>query len=348
MKIVGLAETVTKAEGALQRSGGEVTGNIAISTDTEIAWRRNTDYAGIGFKNTGDGDTDSYMWFRTGDNGNEYFKWQHSLSGGGTTEWMSLDSDNLRVKGHQVYHEGHKPTAADMGAATTKWVSDGFFKQETSSVVTKGAWPRVNFLPNDRNHDTHLALEVDFAVQKPRLRFYERKSGTGNNLFVVHFPNRNGTITVDSDYTIDGNGFLKRASPIIQIYSDGQYKTNNESEGAVVQRLSEGVYLIKNVLGFNADAAWGGADGGVEIPLCKNKLPLIWVNYEVLPDGTIKLMTYHREHPDVPAFAKNVRQGYSYSDGDLIDIPNGRFISVRVQMPEDSVWNQQRKLVEGK
>ncbi|WP_275390287.1 tail fiber protein [Xenorhabdus bovienii] len=67
--------------------------------------------AAIGFKNTGDGDTDSYMWFKTGDNGNEYFKWQHSLSGGGTAEWMSLDSDNLRVKGHQVYHEGHKPTA---------------------------------------------------------------------------------------------------------------------------------------------------------------------------------------------------------------------------------------------
>ncbi|WP_275349864.1 hypothetical protein [Xenorhabdus bovienii] len=67
--------------------------------------------AAIGFKNTGDGDTDSYMWFKTADNGNEYFKWQHSLSGGGTNEWMSLKSDNLRVKGHQVYHEGHKPTA---------------------------------------------------------------------------------------------------------------------------------------------------------------------------------------------------------------------------------------------
>ncbi|WP_074022160.1 hypothetical protein [Xenorhabdus eapokensis] len=34
---------------------------------------------------------------------------------------------------------------------------------------------------------------------------------------------------------------------------------------ATVERLSEGVYLIKNVLEFNADAAWGGVDGGVEI-----------------------------------------------------------------------------------
>ncbi|WP_306310589.1 phage tail fiber protein [Xenorhabdus aichiensis] len=41
-------------------------------------------------------------------------------------------------------------------------------------------------------------------------------------------------------------------------------------------------------------------------------------------------MTYHREHPNVPAFARNTREGYS--DGDLIDIPSGRFVSVRVQM----------------
>ncbi|WP_459214014.1 phage tail fiber protein [Xenorhabdus nematophila] len=87
----------------------------------------------------------------------------------------------------------------------------------------------------------------------------------------------------------------------------------------------------------NADAAWGGVDGGVEIPICKNKLPLIWVNYEVLPDGSIKLMVYHREHPNALEFAKNVHQDYSGED--LSDIPVGRSISVRVQMPEDSVWN---------
>ncbi|MBI6548816.1 phage tail protein, partial [Xenorhabdus sp. VLS] len=137
------------------------------------------------------------------------------------------------------------------------------------------------------------------------------------------------------------DGYLKSASPIIKIWSDSKFETNDESEGATVERLSEGVYLIKNVLGFNADAAWGGADGGIEIPLCKNKLPLIWVDYKVLPDGSIKLMTYHREHTSAPKFARNTREGYS--DGDLIDIPDGRSVSVRVQMPADSVWNQQQQ-----
>ncbi|MDC9598994.1 gp53-like domain-containing protein [Xenorhabdus anantnagensis] len=145
---------MTKAEGALQRSGGEVTGNIAISTDTEIAWRRNTDYAGIGFKNTGDGDTDSYMWFRTGDNGNEHFKWQHSLTGGQTTEWMSLNSANLRVRGHQVYHEGNKPTAAIVGAYTRSESNNRFIQLNTNTktsgyILTKAA----NFLddPSSRH-----------------------------------------------------------------------------------------------------------------------------------------------------------------------------------------------------
>lgn len=144
--------------------------------------------------------------------------------------------------------------------------------------------------------------------------------------------------------TTAADGFLKTASPIIKIWNDGKFETNDESAGATVKRISEGVYLITGALGFNADAAWGGVDGGVEIPICKNKLPLIWVNYAVLPDGAIKIMTYHREHATAPEFAKNVRQGYS--DGDLIDIPVGRSISVRVQMPTDSVWNQQQKLAE--
>ncbi|WP_340611632.1 phage tail protein, partial [Xenorhabdus bharatensis] len=35
---LGLAEAKTKADNALPRSGGEVTGDITISTDSEIAW----------------------------------------------------------------------------------------------------------------------------------------------------------------------------------------------------------------------------------------------------------------------------------------------------------------------
>lgn len=61
------------------------------------------------------------------------------------------------------------------------------------------------------------------------------------------------------------------------------------------------------------------------------------LNSKVNKDGSILVKTYHRTHPNAPKFARNDIDGYS--DGDPIDIPDGRFISVRVQMPEQSIYN---------
>ncbi|PHM40448.1 pyocin knob domain-containing protein [Xenorhabdus szentirmaii] len=127
--------------------------------------------------------------------------------------------------------------------------------------------------------------------------------------------------------TMDARGNIKQTSPLIQIYSSGAFTTNEESKGATVERVSEGTYLIKGILGFNTDEAVNN----IEIPQCHNNLPLVWIDYEKLHDGSLKVMIYHREHLYAPIFARNVKEGYS--DGDLIDIPDGRFISVRVQMP---------------
>ena len=96
-------------------AGGNITGNITLPNDTSLMWSRNTDYAKILFKNTADSDSDSYMHFLTGDNGNEYFKFS-SISGGTTTDWLTIKSDHLRFKGNAVYHTANKPTPADIGA----------------------------------------------------------------------------------------------------------------------------------------------------------------------------------------------------------------------------------------
>ncbi|HIE0434437.1 TPA: hypothetical protein ACXI99_001194 [Proteus mirabilis] len=144
--------------------------------------------------------------------------------------------------------------------------------------------------------------------------------------------------------TVDSNGFIKRASPVININPDGTLTTNDESEGATVTRVAQGEYLIEGVLGFNSDAGWGGVDGGIEIPLDVNKQPLIWVDSKVMEDGSILVRTYHRTHPNAPKFARNDIDGYK--DGDPIDIPDGRFISVRVQMPEQSIYNVRMREME--
>ncbi|MGK4442716.1 hypothetical protein ACSMDF_05015 [Yersinia enterocolitica] len=132
--------------------------------------------------------------------------------------------------------------------------------------------------------------------------------------------------------TVDSNGFLKKASPVVKLYGDGSSETNHESDGAASERISEGVYKISGVLGFNSDDAWGGVDGGIEIPTDKNKQPLIWVDYLLEEDGDLIIKTYHRTHPTSPVFAQNNINGYE--NGQPIDIPAGRFVDLRVQMPE--------------
>ena len=154
----------------------------------------------------------------------------------------------------------------------------------------------------------------------------------------------NSILILNENTITDSNGFYKKASPIIDINPDGTFTTNDESEGATVTRVAQGEYLIEGVLGFNSDAGWGGVDGGIEIPLDVNKQPLIWVDSKVMEDGSILVRTYHRTHPNAPKFARNDIDGYK--DGDPIDIPDGRFISVRVQMPEQSIYNVRMREME--
>ncbi|EPT5122900.1 tail fiber protein [Escherichia coli] len=86
---------------ALALSGGSMSGSIKFINDAFLIWERNTDWAKIGFKNDSDADFDSFMWFETGDNGNEYFKWR-IRSGSTTKDLMTLKSDALRVTGQVI------------------------------------------------------------------------------------------------------------------------------------------------------------------------------------------------------------------------------------------------------
>ncbi len=93
---LNLQETVNKADNAVQKTGDTLSGGLTFENDSILAWIRNTDWAKIGFKNDADSDTDSYMWFETGDNGNEYFKWRSKQSTT-TKDLMNLKWDALYV-----------------------------------------------------------------------------------------------------------------------------------------------------------------------------------------------------------------------------------------------------------
>lgn len=173
-------------------------------------------------------------------------------------------------------------------------------------------------------------------------------SGYGRVIYAIRIAD--GTIKyvqcrTDKNTTVDANGFIKSASPVVNIYANGRYETNDESEGVSVSRQAIGEYLITGCLGLNADASWGGIDGGFEIPVDRNKQPRIWLNYKVNSDGSILMKTYHRVHSTAPDFAQNrigVRDENgcfteTVKDGDPVDIPSDTFVSVRVEMPASSI-----------
>ncbi|HGE8298488.1 TPA: prophage tail fiber N-terminal domain-containing protein [Serratia marcescens] len=139
------------------------------------------------------------------------------------------------------------------------------------------------------------------------------------------------SLWTSTNTTVDANGFIKKASPIVKLFRDGTCELNDESQGVTTERVSEGIYRVSGTLGFNADAQWGGPDGGIEVPLDRNKQPLIWVDYEVEPTGDLLIKTYHRTYPGAPAFARNDVLGYD--EGMPIDIPEGRWVDLRVEMP---------------
>lgn len=212
------------------------------------------------------------------------------------------------------------------GDKTNFWVNGGINCRVNHDYATMSLWKSdgrcVRLFTNPHAGTTNM-LSIAYTANNPSDPYQH----------VVNIPYGNGTVAViGTNVAVDGNGFLKKASPIVEILTDGSFRTNDESEGAYVYRLSEGVYRVDGVLGFNSDPAWGGTDGGIEIPLDNNKNPLVWVDYKVLEDGSIIIKTFHRENPNAPSFARNVKEGYK--DGQPIDIPEGRFLSVRVQMPE--------------
>ena len=182
----------------------------------------------------------------------------------------------------------------------------------TSIVVNRGSRPT-------RIHQAYILRRTWFSYYSGSSWSYQEAYTTGNT-------------------TRASDGTLKAASPVVKVFSDGSYQTNDESDGCSVTRLGIGEYLVEGCEGLNSDAAWGGIDGGFDIPTDRNKQPLIWLDYEVNVDGSVLVKTYHRTHPGAPAFARNELQ--DISEAEPVDIPRDQFLSVRVEMPIDSLYNQ--------
>lgn len=283
-----------------------------------------------------------------------------SISQGGTGAKNAADArtnlglgtsatKNTGTTSNDVMQPGMFGLGLANGAITTNsthfssLVNDNFTTQgkglcafRNDAQVTSGDTPFYQYSPSlfFRTGDTFAVLNFHFNGGPIRVF----SGGISETNLII---STNGRTLWDTKNTaVDSNGFIKAASPVVKIFTDGKYETNDESEGVTVTRLDVGQYLIEGCKALNSDAAWGGIDGGFEIPTDRNKQPLIWLDYEVNAYGSVLVKTYHREHPSAPAFARNERDGLA--DGEPIDIPSDQFVSVRVEMPADSIWNQKQ------
>ncbi|HGH5990521.1 TPA: hypothetical protein ACJI8U_002099 [Morganella morganii] len=248
---------------------------------------------------------------------------------------------------------------AVMGADRT-WVGDNFFfaQREVFSAppgtTVRGSWSGtqaisyakgMNFgYPGSNNSDTGQM----YIGYNGKGYLYFLNSGAAGGKW-------GGEIAlVGSSVVFDSNGFLKKSSPVIVIHSDAHYETNDESEGAEVRRTGTGQYHITGILGYNSDGAWG-VNGGISVPKDNNGLELVYIDDRVQSDGSLIIETCHRQHAHLPERFQNWRlkevtpegERIFYQDGEPCDLPESTRLDVRVEMPQDSVWNvKQRELAE--
>ncbi|HGN3509148.1 TPA: hypothetical protein ACKSJL_003979 [Providencia stuartii] len=188
-------------------------------------------------------------------------------------------------------------------------------------------------------------FNVNYASDRSNGIFFS--SGTGK---VSNYTVFNGALTKYDIYntantTKDANGNLKAASPVVKLFAD-DIELNDESEGVEMEHLGVGHYLIKGVVGFNADGAWG-INNGFVIPQDHNGKNMVLIDYEVRPDGDIEVFVFHQQNADLPERFQNKRIKHLDEDGNPVyfenyepcDVPESRWIDMRVEMPVNSIYN---------
>ncbi|EPK8042260.1 phage tail protein [Enterobacter cloacae] len=135
----------------------------------------------------------------------------------------------------------------------------------------------------------------------------------------------------ESNTTVDTNGFIKRASPVVKLFGTGEIECNDEAEGVAASREAAGVYRVTGSCGLNSEG-WT-----VEIPQDINGNFLCFVDIKSADDGELTVSVFRRRFDVETAMI---------IAGDPMDIPEGRWIDLRLEMHADSLYNQKSRAAE--
>src|SRR5690606_14754981 len=118
----------------------------------------------------------------------------------------------------------------------------------------------------------------------------------------------------DRNTTVDSNGFIKKASPIVELAADDVKKTGHlEIKGVRFERLGLGHYVLHGVPLLSRDGWY------IETPKDRNNNIYFTLDYEEdAQSKTLEIRTYE------PDFSTG-----RATNGEPVDILEGRFVSLR-------------------
>ncbi|WP_246876427.1 hypothetical protein [Pantoea ananatis] len=143
--------------------------------------------------------------------------------------------------------------------------------------------------------------------------------------------------------TVDGSGYIKQASPIARLSNDqsimaanfydgftdaGNASVNEEAEGVRARRSGLGAYIVTGCTGL-ASEGWQ-----IEVPKDINGNRLCFVKSEVTDAGNLSIKVFK---PKLDLDTGGIIAG------DAMDIPEGRWIDLRLDMPDNSAYNLSMK-----
>ncbi|WP_111884603.1 hypothetical protein [Acinetobacter sp. CFCC 11171] len=154
-------------------------------------------------------------------------------------------------------------------------------------------------------------VQTAYSYTSPELGFRVKNMGPGWSPWAYFFTSVNTTV--------DPNGFIKAASPIVKLFSD-KIDLNDEAQKQeiVLEKLGTGDYLITGSTGF-AQEGWY-----VETPKDANGNVLFSVIYTSLENGDISVKTYKKKFDlETASIVADLTQP--------IDITENRWIDIRLQ-----------------
>lgn len=160
--------------------------------------------------------------------------------------------------------------------------------------------------------------------------------GSNSNLYHIHVEDtsvesasriiKKSIVRTEANTTVDANGFIKNASPIVKLFAD-KIELNDEArlQDITFEKLGIGDYLIKGSSGF-AEEGWY-----IETPKDANGNVLFSVIYTTLVTGDISVKTYKKKF--------DLETASIVADLDNpVDITKNRWIDLRLQeLPQPEI-----------